>query len=392
MDEREIMKKILNRLALSAGTLGVIIAGAAAFSAFEAHVINVTAKIENAMNVPIKFLDYGTVFPQEYLVKDVPVTLSASFLAEGRVDDVEYFIRQKPKCAITTNGGTEYDDTVAQDGQHAYTRTGHVVVEGETTRIDCGEAPRPLAVDDPQTDANEAETWGVLPSLCPYLSKHKEADAGQSEMESQINAFHQPYTVNQGQIVWNDAKGYLTKLGNDTTDTWLIDLAVPCFGGYCAQDWAAYVADKNPNAGDPQQWTQPIANEHKIFGCDLWIEVAGVSQTPTPEPTPTPTPTGTLTITKVLTNLGEGQINATSSDFSFKVDDGSTVSFEADGSNSIVVTAGAHTVSEAVADGYTITYSGDCDVNGGITVPENGSATCTITNTGNAIPEPSPTP
>lgn len=28
---------------------------------------------------------------------------------------------------------------------------------------------------------------------------------------------------------------------------------------------------------DPNDYTQPIGNEHKIFGCDLWIEVTGVS-------------------------------------------------------------------------------------------------------------------
>jgi len=256
------------------------------FAAFEAHVINVTATIENALSVPVKFLDFGTVFPQEYLVKPVDVSLSASFLAEPGVDSVSYFVRQKPKCAITSEGGTLYDNTVI-DGAHAYTRTGHVSVtlgddpattstvetDFPITSIDCGPAPRELIA---------GETWEVLPSLCPYLSKHKETDEGQGELESQIDAFHQPYTTSVGTttVTYTDAKGYLQQQ-TDVTDQWQIDLAVPCFGNYCAQDWASFVASKNPTQNTQElanSWTQPISNEHKVFGCDLWLEVSGVGR------------------------------------------------------------------------------------------------------------------
>src|SRR3989344_4336144 len=90
--------------------LGLAAAGTAVdmvplFAAFEAHVINVTAKIENALSVPIEPINFGTVFPQEVLFRNVPVALSQSFIDEGRVDDVSYIIRQKPKCAITSNNG-----------------------------------------------------------------------------------------------------------------------------------------------------------------------------------------------------------------------------------------------------------------------------------------------
>ena len=37
-----------------------------------------------------------------------------------------------------------------------------------------------------------------------------------------------------------------------------------------------------PNAV-ASEYTQPIANEHKIFGCDLWIEVSDVSEKQLPE-------------------------------------------------------------------------------------------------------------
>ncbi len=286
------MKKILNKLILGVGTLGVILAGAAAFSAFEAHVINVTARIENALNVPVKFLDFGTVFPQEHLEKTIDVNLSASFLAENRVDDVEYFIRQKPKCAITTNNGGSFDNSVGPDGAHMYTRTAHVKFgdDPSTNEVvesyywDCGEAPRVLAVDDTQTvNINEAESWGLLPNLCPYISKDGEKldIDGPLSVDQVTKSFHTPFVVGTSTVSWLDTKGRLSKQDQDTQDKWVIDLAVPCFGGYCAQDWLDFVRRETGNLDTTLEqanaFTQPIENEHKVFGCDLWVEVAGIS-------------------------------------------------------------------------------------------------------------------
>ena len=69
------------------------------FAAFEAHVINVTATIENALYVHPESRNFGTIFPQEYKEMGIFVTFSQSFSAENqtRVDDVDYVIKQKPK-------------------------------------------------------------------------------------------------------------------------------------------------------------------------------------------------------------------------------------------------------------------------------------------------------
>jgi len=255
------------------------------FAAFEAHVINVTAKIENALNVPLGYLDFGTVFPQEHLDKPLDIVLSQSFLEEDRVDDVSYIIRQKPKCAITNLDGTSFDSTLSQDGKsHLYTGTGHVKVGDnpattdveEASWIDCGPAPRAL---------DEDEKWGVLPMLCPYVSKHPDGKDDQNATDTvgalndgHMNSFHSVWSIIDNKIVWNDTKGHLAKSQKDTQDKWTIDLAVPCFGGYCAQDWEEFVHGINPAEGlNPADYTQPIANEHKIFGCDLWVEVTGIS-------------------------------------------------------------------------------------------------------------------
>ena len=90
------MKKLILSISfIAAFTLGVV-----GMSAFEAHVINVTAKIENALQVETTPIEFGTVFPQEAIDETIDVILSDSFVNTGRVDDVDYMIRQKPKCVF----------------------------------------------------------------------------------------------------------------------------------------------------------------------------------------------------------------------------------------------------------------------------------------------------
>ncbi len=272
------MKK---QIALGLGAVALAVTTLPLFAAFEAHVINVTAKIENALKVDPKFLNFGTVFPQEKLEKPIDIELSQSFKDEGRVDDVEYFIRQKPKCAITWDNGTKFDETIGADGKHINTATGHIklgdnpATQGvtETSWIDCGPAPRELTT---------GETWGVLPNLCPYLSKHSQIvsrDPSIKYEDGALDSFHKPWVIDGDTITWTDVQGRLAKSNEDIKDTWMIDLAVPCFGGYCAQDWESFVHGINASA-NPAEYTQPIANEHKVFGCDLWVEVSGVSTQP----------------------------------------------------------------------------------------------------------------
>src|SRR3990167_3363739 len=73
------MKKLLLGLAAAGTALAMV----PLFAAFEAHVINVTARIENALNVPLQELTFGTVFPQEMLDREFDVRLSDSFLEQA---------------------------------------------------------------------------------------------------------------------------------------------------------------------------------------------------------------------------------------------------------------------------------------------------------------------
>ena len=248
------VKKILFRFALSIGTIGVVAGGAAAFSAFEAHVINVTATIENALSVPIEQtgLSFGTTFPQEAFDQAFDVSLSQSFQDERRVDDVEYTIRQKPKCA------GDNDPSIH---------------------------PQVTEVPIPGTDDSDFKCptgSHIMPLLCPYLSKHEvttDDPAGGDNDGPGINSFHGlPNQWTLKTTLATAVNGKLQKLTGDISDLWNIDLHVPCFQGQCAQDWASFVQRENPDA-DPNAYMVDPANEHNVFGCDLWLETTKISTT-----------------------------------------------------------------------------------------------------------------
>ena len=83
---------------------------------------------------------------------------------------------------------------------------------------------------------------------------------------------------------------------------------------------------------------------------------------------------GTLIVKKIINNDNGG--TKTYSDFSFSVNGGNAVTFEADGQNDMIVNTGYYTVTERVVTGYETSYDNCTDVN----VPTGGTATCTITN------------
>jgi len=209
--------------------IGVVIGGVAAMSAFESHVINVTAHIENALKVlpGTKDLQFGTVFPQEYHERRIWITTSESFCAgsQRRVLNIDYKIAQKPKCI---NDAGEY-------------------------------APVDYATEECPTGYEE------MPVLCHYLSKTPVDNDPKPYTDYGIPPFHQPTDV---------ATGTINK-DHDLLDEWIIDLAVPCFEGMCAQDWPEFVRKYNPLA-DPHEFEAPGDPSGTDFGCDLWVEVTKI--------------------------------------------------------------------------------------------------------------------
>lgn len=110
--------------------------------------------------------------------------------------------------------------------------------------------------------------------LCPQLSKHKKA------IDKELSTDQPPYDneVPVPHPAGAVASGYMSKLAGDIRDGWDIDLKVPCFEGQCDQTY------------DPEDFGKPLDPnlEGQTFGCDLWIEVTGISETEGPTPTPTP--------------------------------------------------------------------------------------------------------
>lgn len=235
-------------------TLGLVFVTVPLFAAFEAHVINVTARIENALFVHPQSLAFGTVFPQEHLFSSFFIAFSESFSTtnQNRVGTVEYVIKQKPKpreAFIAASGGLE----PARDWCHENS---------------------PADPNDPA----DPYYGNCFPTMCAALSKHPDnhPSTGQNaNNDTGLPPFHDPETAFAvGKLVKFNPGG--STIGNDPADTWDVDLAVPCFAGSCAQDWDQFVLGLNPNAGDPSRYELPPGLEHQEFGCDLWVEVTDI--------------------------------------------------------------------------------------------------------------------
>ena len=229
-------KKIL----ISVGVIIAGIAGVVAMSAYEAHVINVTAHIENALYVHPDEILFGTVFPQEYVEKQFTVELSSSFRAEDRVDDVEYVIKQKPKCECIFD---PIDDVQEFD----------LYCEGKQY------APVDYATHACPVEPDGSVYYKEMANLCQFLSK---TDA---DPEDGNDTDHRSYFQGTNCLTTPDpdATGRLSKIEQDIIDLWIVDLKVPPVDGYVGQDWPA---------GCPV-----VAANDMDYGCDLWIEVTNIS-------------------------------------------------------------------------------------------------------------------
>lgn len=87
----------------------VLLASAvAAVSAYEAHAINVTARVSNSMSLegvgagPKYEKDWGTVHPQDFLKFSFIVTYSTSFSQQNRVKKIDYAVYANPKDPVAT--------------------------------------------------------------------------------------------------------------------------------------------------------------------------------------------------------------------------------------------------------------------------------------------------
>ncbi|MFH1866567.1 MAG: hypothetical protein ABIJ81_00575 [Patescibacteria group bacterium] len=262
---------MIKKLLLSLGALALIALSVPLVAGFEAHVVNVTAHIANALVVTPDSREFGTVFPQEYMEMGVTLSFSESFLDEEQThaDTVEYIIKQKPKpkpepdrqLPILKPDYNMYLPGGQFDGQ-LYPH----FINDDLQRSQYCHSHQPADLGNP----DDLYYINCYPSLCPYLSKTPD-DLPEPGIDIGVAPFHDPNDPD------NYAWGILSKgvKIQDLVDEWTIDLAVPCFTGQCAQDWADFVASHNPNA-DASQYSLPGTLEHQVFGCDLWFEVTDI--------------------------------------------------------------------------------------------------------------------
>ena len=214
----------------------VVAGGVAALSAYEAHVINVTAHIENALYVHDKAISFGTVFPQEYLARPFTVELSESFKTSGRKDLVDYKIVQKAKC---WNGNVE----------------------------------KPLYApvnywDDNCPIINDVQ-YVPMNDLCQFLSKLP-VD-GEIDDEG-VPSYYYDDTVDfcrapKSHIATGVLGGWYGETGleyHDLIDQWAVDLKVPPVAGSVGQDWPETCKD------------YVVPTDGANYGCDLWVEVTNI--------------------------------------------------------------------------------------------------------------------
>ena len=96
------MKKVI----LIITAIVMVASGVAAVSAYEAHTVNVIAKVENAISVSTNETDFGTVFPEEWISQHFSANLSDSFCEQDRVNTVNISVWAEWK--VKDDGVTPY--------------------------------------------------------------------------------------------------------------------------------------------------------------------------------------------------------------------------------------------------------------------------------------------
>lgn len=219
------MKKAI----LVVAALLMVVSGIAAVSAYEAHLINVTAHVENALTVDTTAIDFGTVFPEEWLIEERDIALSDSAnltLGEGAgaLTSVSYEIWAEYK----------FDDEDPVDMLPDY---------------------------DPLIDGKDYYKW-----LGDWLWVGIDATTPSGSSMAgwtQVGAAPDPATA------MAVATGLTGTLTDDTPQTLGVMLLAPCFHGYYNED-----TDVKPDwwpTPDTAAW--PLLDQGLHAGCDLGIDL-----------------------------------------------------------------------------------------------------------------------
>jgi hypothetical protein len=265
-----VIKEMRKAILILAGLL-LVFSGVAAVSAYEAHIINVKAQVENALTVSGgegDEWDLGTIFPQEFFTAHYTVSLSSSFLEQkwepdgvtpGRVNSVNITFYAEEK--LESDGGTPDDPT--DDTYYAWM--------GEFVKLG-------TALSDTHTDV---QTKGGTPANTPD-GKINFADDGWELVGPKPGGG--PPAV---QAVLTDRILGIQPGGLDQIDSFELWIGVdaPVFLPHYNYD--TDVCPK-PNGLDEPTYQMPSDDPRNnngagdVFGLDIKIQVTDIFQTPIP--------------------------------------------------------------------------------------------------------------
>ncbi len=287
---------------------------------------------------------------------------------EGGIGTFPYTITRDPASALRFDNSTSVDGTLTADGDSD-------LVSDIKVGADYRLAEGSLAADwmlQSISCVKDGTTYDVVPG------NEKFAVDASTITECEIKNVAKPKLTLRKNVVNNSG-------GSATPGQWT--LTATGTGGFSGAGNSADVTDKLVIAG--QQYTLSESGGSAGYASTgIWSCTGGafvspdkitlsngqnVSCTITNDDVP-----GTLIVKKVVINDNGGIKGAAA--FAFDVAGptaSNDVSFEADGQNDLVVSAGTYNVTENADAGYTTTYSADCS---NAVIPNGGSKTCTITN------------
>lgn len=244
-----------------------------------------------------------------------------------------------------------------------------------------------LGDGDPQNDVND--TWDG--ELAQNLQMFWWADDGDNVYEVGEGAITDD--VQSVSAMFGDDETFTATLADSEENIWGETGGIP--GGetrYIAKAWCFGTLNMTPLPEDAETGPQTRPG---FFSCDgsalnnvtqtdgITLDVAfraiqtrhnnefqcdGEDETPR---------TATLTVVKVVTNDNGG--NNIVADFQLFADNGTT-EFPMTSGNPTNMIADTYTITETGVSGYVASFSGDCDVNGVVTLNPGDNKTCTITN------------
>ncbi|MDD5475969.1 MAG: hypothetical protein PHU03_05595, partial [Syntrophales bacterium] len=140
-------------------------------SAYEAHIVEVTATIENSMAVSTEAIDFGNVFPQEQLFSDpFIITPSCSFNDQERVNYIDYVIKQKPVPIDEDATVTACETSIGSPE----------ALSSEEYCLNYSKEEPGFEAEGASCTAEELDYEEFCqPSLCPYLSKEVDGFPGE---------------------------------------------------------------------------------------------------------------------------------------------------------------------------------------------------------------------